>query len=102
MSNEDRPGTGAGRKLLRNIVLARESRGVWIAINHVPTDGLRQSVRHDLLDVRQVRGAAGHACHPEMRVVVEADEMHDQTNTDVVGLDLSENQVAGASLSLHP
>ena len=92
----------AGRKLLRNIALARESRGVGIAIDHVPTDGLCQSVRHDLLDVGQVRGATGHACHPEMRVVVETDEMHHQANTDVVGLDLSEDQVAGASLSLHP
>ena len=92
----------AGRKLLRNIDLARESRGVRIAINHVPPDGFCQSVGYDLLDVRQVRGVTGHACYPEMRVVVETDEMHHQSNTDVVGLNLSEDQVAGASLSLHP
>ena len=92
----------AGRKLLRNIVLASESRGVGIAIKHVPLDSLCQSVRHDLLDVRQVRGASSHSGHPEMRVVVETDEMHHQSNTNIVGLDLSEDQVAGASLSLHP
>ena len=92
----------AGRKLLRNIALAREPRGVGIAINHVPTDGLCQSVRHNLLDVGEVRGATGHAGYPEMRVVVETDQMHHETNTDVVGLDLSEDQVAGASLNLHP
>ena len=88
-------GSGAivsGSKVLGVLQLSRETRR-RVALDHVAADGLGEPVRHDVLDVGKIRRRAGHPRHPEVRVVVEADQVHHQPDSRVVILDLPDDEV---------